>query len=76
MLNDTICAISTALNNGAIAIVRLSGDEAIDVADKICDKDLHKVKSHSIIYAHVIENGANIDEVMISIFKAPKTYTK
>ena len=76
MLNDTICAISTALNNGAIAIVRLSGDEAIDVADKICDKDLHKVKSHSIIYAHVIENGANIDEVMISVFKAPKTYTK
>ena len=76
MLSDTICAISTALNNGAIAIVRLSGDEAIDVADKICDKDLHKVKSHSIIYAHVIENGANIDEVMISVFKAPKTYTK
>ena len=75
-MNDTICAISTALNNGAIAIVRLSGDEAIDVADKICDKDLHKVKSHSIIYAHVIENGANIDEVMISVFKAPKTYTK
>ena len=76
MLNDTICAISTALNNGAIAIVRLSGDEAIDIADKICDKDLHKVKSHSIIYAHIIENEANIDEVMISIFKAPKTYTK
>ena len=76
MLNDTICAISTALNNGAIAIVRLSGDEAIDVANKICDKDLHKVKSHSIIYAHIIENGANIDEVMISVFKAPKTYTK
>ena len=75
-MNDTICAISTALNNGAIAIVRLSGDEAIDIADKICDKDLHKVKSHSIIYAHIIENGANIDEVMISIFKAPKTYTK
>lgn len=76
MLNDTICAISTALNNGAIAIVRLSGDEAIDVANKICDKDLHKVKSHSIIYAHIIENEANIDEVMISVFKAPKTYTK
>ena len=75
-MNDTICAISTALNNGAIAIVRLSGDEAIDIADKICDKDLHKVKSHSIIYAHIIENGANIDEVMISVFKAPKTYTK
>ncbi len=75
-MNDTICAISTALNNGAIAIVRLSGDEAIDIADKICDKDLHKVKSHSIIYAHIIENEANIDEVMISIFKAPKTYTK
>ena len=76
MLNDTICAISTALNNGAIAIVRLSGDEAIDIADKICDKDLHKVKSHSIIYAHIIENEANIDEGMISIFKSPKTYTK
>ena len=68
MLNDTICAISTALNNGAIAIVRLSGDEAIDIADKICDKDLHKVKSHSIIYAHIIENGANIVRIGTRIF--------
>ena len=47
-MNDTICAISTALGVGAISIIRVSGDEAIDIVNKIFDKDLTKKESHNI----------------------------
>ena len=75
MLNDTIAAISTALNNQAISIVRLSGDEAIEIVNKIFDRDLNKVQGNSIIYGHIMEDGHKLDEVMVSIFRAPKSYT-
>lgn len=75
-MNDTICAISTALGVGAISIIRVSGDEAIDIVNKIFDKDLTKKKSHTINYGHIIYNGEIIDEVMVSIMKSPKTFTK
>ena len=75
MLNDTIAAISTALNNQAISIVRLSGDEAIEIANKIFDRDLKEVQGNTIIYGHIMEDGHKLDEVMVSIFRAPKSYT-
>lgn len=75
MLNDTIAAISTALNNQAISIVRLSGDEAIEIVNKIFDRDLNKVQGNSIIYGHIMEDGHKLDEVMVSVFRAPKSYT-
>lgn len=75
-MNDTICAISTALGVGAISIIRVSGDEAIDIVNKIFDKDLTKKKSHTINYGHIVYNGEIIDEVMVSIMKSPKTFTK
>lgn len=75
-MNDTICAISTALGVGAISIIRVSGDEAIDIVNKIFDKDLTKKESHTINYGHIIYNGEIIDEVMVSIMKSPKTFTK
>ena len=75
-MNDTICAISTALGVGAISIIRVSGDEAIDVVNKIFDKDLTKKESHTINYGHIVYNGEIIDEVMVSIMKSPKTFTK
>lgn len=75
-MNDTICAISTALGLGAISIIRVSGDEAIDIVNKIFDKDLTKKESHTINYGHIIYNGEIIDEVMVSIMKSPKTFTK
>lgn len=75
-MNDTICAISTALGVGAISIIRVSGDEAIDIVNKIFDKDLTKKKSHTINYGHIVCNGEIIDEVMVSIMKSPKTFTK
>ena len=75
-MNDTICAISTAVGIGAISIVRISGDEAINIVNKIFDKDLTKIKSHTINYGHIMENGEIIDEVMVSLMKAPKTFTR
>lgn len=75
-MNDTICAISTALGVGAISIIRVSGDDAIDIVNKIFDKDLTKKESHTINYGHIVYNGEIIDEVMVSIMKSPKTFTK
>ena len=76
-MNDTICAISTALGVGAISIIRVSGEEAINkVANLFDGKNLNEVKSHTIHYGHIISNGEIIDEVLVTILKAPKTYTK
>ena len=76
-MNDTICAISTALGVGAISIIRVSGEEAINkVANLFDGKNLNEVKSHTIHYGHIISNGEVIDEVLVTVLKAPKTYTK
>ncbi len=75
-MNDTICAISTSQGIGAISIVRVSGNEAIDIVNKIFKgKDLTKVDSHTINYGHIVENDKVVDEVLVSIMKAPKTFT-
>ncbi len=78
MIQDTIVAISTATTTGAIAIVRLSGLEAIDMVSKIFTQSLNNKKSHTITYGHVVDpkNNEIVDEVMVSVFLAPKTYTK
>ncbi len=74
---DTICAISTTLGVGAISIIRLSGDKSIEISNKIFKgKDLTKVDSHTINYGYIIDGTEIIDEVLVSIMKAPKTYTK
>ena len=74
-MNDTIAAISTSLGIGAISIVRMSGTDSIKIANKIFSKDLENVKSHTINYGFIKENGEVIDEVLISVMKAPHTYT-
>jgi tRNA modification GTPase len=75
-MNDTICAISTSQGIGAISIVRVSGEDAISIVNKIFKgKDLTKVDSHTINYGHIVENDKVIDEVLVSIMKAPKTFT-
>lgn len=76
---DTIAAISTPLGEGAIAIVRLSGDQALMIANKIFSgQDLLKVQSHTIHYGRIIDPQTNqmIEEVMVSVMKAPKTFTR
>lgn len=74
-MNDTIAAISTSLGIGAISIVRMSGTDAIKIANKIFSKDLENVKSHTINYGFIKENGEVIDEVLISVMRSPHTYT-
>lgn len=76
-MNDTICAISTALGVGAISIIRVSGEEAINkVANLFDGKNLREVESHTIHYGHIVSDGEVIDEVLVTVLKAPKTYTK
>lgn len=74
-MEDTIAAISTALGVGAISIIRVSGLDSISIVDKIFDKDLTKAKTHTIHYGHIIDNNQIIDEVLISVMLAPKTFT-
>ena len=75
-MNDTIVAISTAMGEGAISIIRVSGNDAIDIVNSIYKgKDLTKVDSHTINYGHIIYNDEIIDEVLISVMRAPRTYT-
>ncbi len=73
MLNDTICAISTALKEGAISIVRMSGDESFEIIRKI--SDVKTIKPNTIVYSHIKDEGEIIDEVLISFFAAGKSYT-
>jgi len=77
MYDDVICAISTANTRSAISIVRLSGKGSIDIVNKIFrGKDLTKVASHTIHYGYIYDSDQMLDEVLVSVFKAPRTYTK
>ena len=77
MFENTIAAISTSLQDGAISIIRLSGDQAIEITQKIFDRNIMNAKSHTIHYGFIIDPDKNpVDEVLISIFRAPKTYTR
>jgi len=75
-MEDTIAVISTALGVGAISIIRVSGEESINIVNKIFDRDLSNAKTHTIHYGHIIDNNEIIDEVLISIMLAPRTFTK
>lgn len=72
-MNDTICAISTALGVGAISIIRMSGNDSLNILKKIFTKTT--LKDKSINYGKIIYNGEIIDEVLVSIMRAPKSYT-
>jgi len=75
-MNDTIAAISTTLGVGAISIIRVSGEEAIKIVNKIFKgKDLEKVDTHTINYGHITSADEIIDEVLVSVMKAPRTFT-
>ena len=76
-MNDTIAAISTALGVGAISIIRISGDEAVNIVNKITkSKKIDKSPTHTIHYDFIVDNDKIIDEVLISVMLAPKTFTK
>ncbi|HAR3275311.1 TPA: tRNA uridine-5-carboxymethylaminomethyl(34) synthesis GTPase MnmE [Staphylococcus aureus] len=77
---DTITSISTPMGEGAIGIVRLSGPQAVEIADKLYKGKhlLNDVPSHTINYGHIIdpESKEVIEEVMVSVLRAPKTFTR
>ncbi|WP_077620111.1 tRNA uridine-5-carboxymethylaminomethyl(34) synthesis GTPase MnmE [Bacillus sinesaloumensis] len=76
---DTIAAISTPMGEGAIAIVRLSGDEAVEIASRVFKgKNLKEVESHTIHYGHIVDPDTNqvVEEVMLTLMKGPKTFTR
>ena len=78
---DTICAIATALGEGGIAIIRISGDKALDIASKIfrpkSNDDIKNMKPYTMKYGHIydIETDELIDEVIISFMKGPRSFT-
>lgn len=76
MFDDTIAAIATPLAESAISIIRLSGEEAITIADALFSGDLKKAKANTITYGFIEEEGKAIDEVLVSVFRAPKSYTR
>ena len=80
MNKDTICAIATAMSSSGIGIIRISGSEAIAIADKIYhspnkDKKLQSYESHTIHYGYIYDGDQKIDEVMVLLMKAPHSYT-
>lgn len=80
MKTDTIAAIATALSDSGIGIIRISGSEAVEIADKIYasknrKKHLKDVMSHTIHYGFIIDNDEIVDEVMVTVMRAPKSYT-
>lgn len=75
MFDDTIAAIATPLAQSAISIIRLSGPDAIAIADSVFSRDLTKAASHTINYGYIVDGQDTVDEVLVSVFKAPKSYT-
>lgn len=81
MKTDTIAAIATGASSGGISIIRISGDEAFNVIDKIYqskkkNKLLSTENSHTIHYGYIVDENQIIDEVMVTLMKAPSTYTR
>lgn len=80
MKTDTIAAIATAMSNSGIGIIRISGDEALDVADRVFspkkgNKKVSEMDTHTIHYGYIKDQDEVIDEVMLLIMKAPRSYT-
>ena len=77
--NSTVAAISTAMTNSGIGIVRMTGSEAIEIADKVYDGKNHKrlsdQKTHTIHYGYILDDGETVDEVLVMLMRGPHSYT-
>ena len=80
-MEDTIAAIATATSPAGISVIRISGPQALETAEAVFvtpsgkKKDFHKAESHTIHYGYIEERGARIDEVLLLLMKAPRSYT-
>ena len=75
-MKDTICAIGTLVGDSSINLIRISGDDSIKIVNKIFNRDLTKKESHTITYGFIMDKNEKVDEVLVSIFKSPKTFTR
>ncbi len=76
MNHNTICALATANGIGAIGIIRISGSQSFEIANKVFEgKNLETSESHTVHYGFIKDDNEVIDEVMVSVFRAPKTFT-
>jgi len=75
-MKDTICAIATLVGESSINIIRISGNKAIEIVNKIFNKNLTIKESHTITYGYILDGDEKVDEVLVSVFKSPKTFTR
>lgn len=74
-MEDTIAAVATTVGESSINVIRISGKESINVVNKIFSKNLNNVETHTVHYGFILENNEKIDEVFVSVFLAPKSFT-
>lgn len=74
-MEDTIAAVATTIGESSINVIRISGKDSINVANKIFSKDISNVPSHTVHYGFIMEDKEKIDEVFLSVFRAPKSFT-
>ena len=74
-MEDTIAAVATTIGESSINVIRISGKDSINVANKIFSKDISNVQSHTVHYGFIMEDKEKIDEVFLSVFRAPKSFT-
>ena len=75
MKNETIAALSTAPYKAAIGVIRVSGEEAQKIVGKIFSRDLNEVASSSVIHGNIVDGTETVDDVLLSVFRAPKSFT-
>lgn len=76
-MSDTIAAISTGMSDAGIGVIRISGDQALSIADSVFDgADLTKCKPNTVHYGHLVDHGEIVDEVYALVFHGPKSYTR
>ncbi|MBK6525391.1 MAG: tRNA uridine-5-carboxymethylaminomethyl(34) synthesis GTPase MnmE [Crocinitomicaceae bacterium] len=73
--NDTICALSTASGVGAIALIRLSGKDAVEITNAIFSKNLTTVATHTAHFGRILKDSDLLDEVVVTVYKNPKSFT-
>ena len=74
-MTDTICAIATSVGTSAINIIKISGKESISIVNKLFTKDLLKAETHTITFGYIKDKEEKVDEVLVSVFLEPNTYT-
>ena len=76
---STITAIATPNATGGISVIRISGEKAVEIADRvfrsISEKPVAQMKAYTCAYGYVFENGEAVDDVVLTLFKAPRSYT-